>query len=211
MVKPVIAIGAGAGLGVGFLILVLVLFFQRRQRLSQRYVDRALYDPPTTPGALSTRQTSLPSTALSSLRNNLLGSRSRLPTVNIEPFIMPGQEEPPCREPVSSLPGAAGRTLSSDNSSFGTQNQIYVVHHDSQDPPVTIYHEDGTRIVELPPRYPVSGSGRSERTNGAWARGGSRRDGRSDGEPADTTVTPRIIRERQWPTAPKSLLGRGVD
>lgn len=37
-------------------------------------------------------------------------------------------------------------------------NQVYVVHHDSQSPPVTIYHQDGTNIVELPPRYPPASS-----------------------------------------------------
>lgn len=203
-VKSVIAIGAGAGgLGVGLLILVVVLFFQRRQRL---YVDRALHDPPTTPGSLlSTRETPVPSTALSSLRTNLLGGPNRLPTYNIEPFIMPGEGEPLSRESVSPLPGAAGRrTLSSDSnsSSFGTQNQIYVVHHDSHAPPVTIYHEDGTRVVELPPRYPASGSGRSEGADEARAvgrRSGS--DSRSDGERADAMpVTQRILREHRRPT-----------
>jgi len=33
------------------------------------------------------------------------------------------------------------------------QSHVYVVHHDSNVPPVTIYHESGTEIVELPPRY----------------------------------------------------------
>jgi len=202
MVKPAIAIGAGAGgLGVGLLILVLVLFFQRRQRLSKRDVDGALNDPPT-PGALSTRQTPVPSTALGGL-GNMLGSSNRLSNYNVEPFMMPGEEEPLSRGSVSPIPGSAGRTISSDNSSFGAQNQIYVLHHDSQSPPVTIYHEDGTRIVELPPRYPASSSGRSEGANEARARGGSRSDSRSDGERAHATVAQRILRQHRRPTVSK--------
>ena len=211
-VKSVVAIGAGAGgLGVGLLILVVVLFFQRRHRLfNKRYVARAL-DPPATPGALSTQQTPVPSTVLGSLRNNLLGSSNRLPTYNIEPFIMPGEEEPLSRDRASPLPSPASRTLSSDNSSYGAQNQIYVVHHDSQAPPVTIYHEDGTRIVELPPRYPASGSGRSEGASESRAGRRSRSDSRSDGERADATATQRILREHRRPTvAKKSPLEGGL-
>jgi hypothetical protein len=203
-VKSVIAIGAGAGgLGVGLLILVVVLFFQRRHRLSKRYVDQALHVPPTTPGALSTRETPVPSTPLSSLRSNLLRTRNRSLTYNIEPFIMPGEEEPLSRESVSPVPGGIGRTVSSDDSPFGTQNQIYVVHHDSQAPPVTIYHEDGTRIVELPPRYAASDSGLSEGANEARTGRRSRSDSRSDGERADATATQRILREHRRPTVSK--------
>ena len=207
MVKPAIAIGAGTGgLGIGLLILVLVLFFQRRQRLSERDVDLSLNDPPTTPGALSTRQMPVPSTALGSMP----GSSNRLSTYNIEPFIMPGEEEPLSRESVSPLPSSAARPLPSDNSSYGTHNQIYVVHHDSQAPPVTIYHEDGTRIVELPPRYPASSSGRSEGANEARARGGGRSDSTSDGERANTTATQRILREHRRPTVSKKASGGGL-
>jgi hypothetical protein len=37
-------------------------------------------------------------------------------------------------------------------------SQVYVVHHDSEAPPVTIYHQQGTQVVELPPRYPPNSS-----------------------------------------------------
>ncbi|KAH9486691.1 hypothetical protein JR316_0000756 [Psilocybe cubensis] len=39
---------------------------------------------------------------------------------------------------------------------------LYVLHHDSQIPPVTIYHQEGTQVVELPPRYPPISPERSE-------------------------------------------------
>jgi hypothetical protein len=48
---------------------------------------------------------------------------------------------------------------------------VYVLHHDSNTPPVTIYHEQGQQVVELPPMYtqnrqispppPASPSGRT--------------------------------------------------
>ncbi|KAJ7169510.1 hypothetical protein C8R46DRAFT_1089023 [Mycena filopes] len=34
-----------------------------------------------------------------------------------------------------------------------TTGNIYVVHHDAGRAPVTVYHQDGTEVVELPPRY----------------------------------------------------------
>ena len=34
------------------------------------------------------------------------------------------------------------------------QGAVYVLHHDSHAPPVTIFHEQGQQIVELPPMYP---------------------------------------------------------
>lgn len=35
-------------------------------------------------------------------------------------------------------------------------NQLYVLHHDSNMAPVTILHQEGTNVVELPPVYPYS-------------------------------------------------------
>ncbi len=35
--------------------------------------------------------------------------------------------------------------------------QVYVVHHDGGRAPVTVYHETGTEVVELPPRYAEDG------------------------------------------------------
>ena len=35
-------------------------------------------------------------------------------------------------------------------------NQVYVLHHDGNTAPVTIFHQEGTNVVELPPTYPFS-------------------------------------------------------
>lgn len=37
-----------------------------------------------------------------------------------------------------------------------SNNRVYVLHHDSNRAPVTIIHQDGAEVVELPPAYPES-------------------------------------------------------
>lgn len=61
----------------------------------------------------------------------------------------------------------------------GPSRNVYVVHHDSQAPPVTIYHEEGTQVVELPPRYPpyAEGAHSGEGAPGVMTPSDSRSDG----------------------------------
>ncbi|KAJ7225900.1 hypothetical protein GGX14DRAFT_349309 [Mycena pura] len=63
----------------------------------------------------------------------------------IEPFTPPSEvggeysaEQSRVRGTSPSIPGGGN---------------IYVVHHDAGRPPVTVYHQDGVEVVELPPRY----------------------------------------------------------
>ncbi|KAF7306586.1 hypothetical protein MIND_00449900 [Mycena indigotica] len=62
---------------------------------------------------------------------------------HVEPFVMPG-------DPHEG--STAGSTVGNNTESVTGRN-IYVVHHDAGRPPVTVYHADGTEVVELPPRY----------------------------------------------------------
>ncbi|CAA7259975.1 unnamed protein product [Cyclocybe aegerita] len=117
----------------------------------------------------------------------------------VEPFVIPSEDGQLYREPRSpgsaygpSIPG--GRAASSAHEHLvppvptpapaQPPSQVYVVHHDSQTPPVTIYHQDGTQIVELPPRYPPHSAVQSEALSDA--RSGS--DSRSDGSRNDRSA-----------------------
>jgi len=68
--------------------------------------------------------------------------------------------------------------------------QLYVLHHDSNIPPVTIFHESGTEIVELPPRY---GNGSPSDVVGERQ---SHTDTPSDGSRTDTSQLLRIHEPR---------------
>ncbi|TFK57559.1 hypothetical protein OE88DRAFT_1651351 [Heliocybe sulcata] len=94
-----------------------------------------------------------------------IGTLHSLPSdqYHVEPFIMPNEVPPaaPTHEPRSSS-ASASRSESSPN---GSRPNVYVVHHDAGRPPVTVYADDGTQIVELPPQYmdERSDAGRSDR------------------------------------------------
>ncbi|KAJ7139737.1 hypothetical protein C8R44DRAFT_765283 [Mycena epipterygia] len=71
---------------------------------------------------------------------------------------------------------------------------IYVVHHDGGRAPVTVYHQDGTEVVELPPRYaPDSPS-----------NGPSEREGSSSGVAPDTqTSAQELVSPPRRPNRPR--------
>ena len=152
----------------------------------------ALLDPPTTMGTSSryapisfgtAADTSLGSSNPSS-SSNLMGRSSGYA---VEPFVMPGEDGR-----RNELPPGPSRAVSAGN----PQNQVYVVHHDSQAPPVTIYHEDGTQVVELPPRYPAGASSPTS------ARSVS--DTRSDGGRTESTSEPpSFLQNHRRPTTVK--------
>ncbi|KAF7367217.1 hypothetical protein MSAN_00783500 [Mycena sanguinolenta] len=77
----------------------------------------------------------------------------------IEPFTPPGERR------NSSYGGESGELHHSADPATGSGGSIYVVHHDAGRAPVTIYHQEGTEVVELPPRYIRDTSGSSSRTN----------------------------------------------
>ncbi|KAJ7275428.1 hypothetical protein B0H12DRAFT_259176 [Mycena haematopus] len=74
----------------------------------------------------------------------------------IEPFTPPGEIRHSSYGSEFNGEPHHGRTRSGGN--------IYVVHHDAGRPPVTVYHQEGTEVVELPPRYirDTSGSGTND-------------------------------------------------
>lgn len=127
---------------------------------------------------------------------------------HVEPFVMPGEDGRLTHEPLSPLPLTPSHASTAHEPPFGSsshrsQNQIYVVHHDSQAPPVTIYHEDGAQIVELPPRYPTGASSprsQSEGLSDARSVGRSASVNRSDGGRTNATEPPTFLQEQRRPT-----------
>jgi hypothetical protein len=75
-------------------------------------------------------------------------------------------------------PAGVGRSVSANSASTtatGATGQVYVVHHDGgRAPPVTVIHESGTEVVELPPCYEnrrqstMSGQGSQSTSNATW-------------------------------------------
>jgi len=170
LVQPAVAIGAGVGgLVIGSLIGIAIAFLLIR-RYYEKKMQKDLASLHGSPGV--TTYSTLPQdfqyrsipTSGKSHPTHASGSSGGLNQLrpgsiqyHIEPFVMPdengrladevrstGHTVTTPHEPVSSPSTAAPQQ----------QSHVYVLHHDSNVPPVTIYHESGTEIVELPPRYP---------------------------------------------------------
>jgi len=80
------------------------------------------------------------------------------PTLSAGPHHLTYERELSSPPPPPPPPPPTHNPLQPPQSPPSRPNQVYVVHHDSQSPPVTIYHQEGTQIVELPPRYPPTDS-----------------------------------------------------
>ena len=171
LVQPAVAIGAGVGgLAIGSLIGVAIAFL-----LIRRYYEKKMHadlaslhgsaDATAYSNSRDFQYRSIPTSGISH-PTHTSGSSGGLNQLrpgslqyHIEPFVMPDENgrldevrstghTATTPEPVSSPSVAAPQQ----------HGHVYVLHHDSNNPPVTIYHESGTEIVELPPRYPRSTS-----------------------------------------------------
>ncbi|KAJ7770824.1 hypothetical protein DFH07DRAFT_805379 [Mycena maculata] len=186
-IAPTTAVASGvSGLLVGLIAGAVATFlFFRQRRIRER--DTALLDPTGSdglyanpyplhsPNAASSYYKSVPSGHLldpSSFSSPSAGDMAlhrmqrESSQYQIEPFSMPGQG---LRHPSggSDYHGEPQHTGSPTTGTGG--GNVYVVHHDGGRAPVTVYHQDGTEVVELPPRYaPDSASssdGPSEQRN----------------------------------------------
>ncbi|EPQ61020.1 hypothetical protein GLOTRDRAFT_69162 [Gloeophyllum trabeum ATCC 11539] len=215
-VAPGVAIGSGiGGLAFGLLLGGLGAFLFLRRRGSS-YSDRILghrknssdlddglphmpadhYSaiPSSEPLQASTSTRGAPRTMSSSrtLGHTSLGS---LPSnqYHIEPFIMPNEVlQPPAAPPLESRPStASGSRVPSDSQNSRGVPNVYVVHHDGGRPPVTVFTDDGTQVIELPPQYIDERSdGRSE------GRSDRRSGGGSEGRPGSEGIT---LEQRRTP------------
>jgi hypothetical protein len=176
-----IAVGAGVGgLVLGALAGVVVAYIfmrRRRQKERERFATTAsssptagYFDPPP-PGASQYRV--LPAaagggpvdssigTSNPSSHSTMLNRLTRPPEhYQVEPYVMPFEDGTLPGQPArrtNSVP-APTSPIESPEPTGASSSHVYVVHHDGGRAPVSVYHQDGTEVVELPPRYNVTGS-----------------------------------------------------
>jgi hypothetical protein len=171
LVQPAVAIGAGVGgLVIGSLIGVAIAFL-----LIRRYYEKKMHADLASlhgsPGATTYsnlprdfQYRSLPTSGISH-PTHTSGSSGGLNQLrpgslqyHIEPFVMPDENGHLDEVRSTGHTVSTPEPVSSSAAAPQQHGHVYVLHHDSNNPPVTIYHESGTEIVELPPRYPRSTS-----------------------------------------------------
>ena len=107
---------------------------------------------------------------------------------HIEPFIMPDENgRLALADDIRSTEHAVTTPPEPVSSSAAAPGHVYVLHHDSNVPPVTIYHESGTEIVELPPRY-LQNTSQSDMLSEGQTRTDTRSDGSRTGNSQPLTI-----------------------
>lgn len=214
-VKPGIAAGAGiggliVGLAFGFLGMYLILSRRYKEKLN---ADRFVHLPSGQPGSPtqtgfeypsgSSQYRPLPTTSSPGVLTlnshpSSIGAQLHRHSSNyqVEPFLMPDEQGRIAERPQTAVhsptnPGPSTSVVNESHSTSGASppSQLYVLHHDSQMPPVTILHQSGTQIVELPPRYPPGESSRSDSERFS--------DGRTDVSRSETAQPLSIHQPRQ--------------
>ncbi|KAJ7102317.1 hypothetical protein B0H15DRAFT_768478 [Mycena belliarum] len=170
--SPVTAVASGIGglfLGLAAGLISAVVYFRQRQKRGRGHPT--LFDSSGDNGAspylYSTATTAslgqykaLPSghnfqdpsgTSQSPSANDFAMQRMQRESTQyqIEPFTPPAERG--MRH--SSYTSEYGAQMHSGSPSATGGGNIYVVHHDAGHAPVTVYHQEGTEVVELPPRY----------------------------------------------------------
>ncbi|KAF9033740.1 hypothetical protein BDZ89DRAFT_1062835 [Hymenopellis radicata] len=133
--------GAAAGIGLGgatagALLGIAVAWFIFRRREHSRLSQSSSMDHFHSNNSFG----HTPRMPMESLSSN---ATSMSHQYHVEPFRMPG-------DAPSLTPNDMGGGSTSPTAGRGS---VYVVHHDGGRAPVTVYHQDGTEVVELPPRY----------------------------------------------------------
>ena len=172
LVKPAVAIGSGVGgLAAGLLIgLAATYLLMRRsykkKMFTERFVDMASHDSSHVTGysqglTSDFQHRTIPTTSTSGITPST-AVHSASSQYQVEPFVMPDDDGRSANQVTSSTmhegqrhgtghPVATPREATSSASQ--PPSHVYVLHHDSNIPPVTIFHKSGTEVVELPPRY----------------------------------------------------------
>jgi hypothetical protein len=206
LVQPAVAAGAGVGgLVIGSLIGVAIAFlFIRRHYQTKMQADLAsLHGSPGVTGyaslprdfqyrSIPTSGISHPSRASEPSMGGLNRLRPDSLQYHIEPFVMPDENGRLADESTGNTVTTPTRPVTSPTTAPQQQGHVYVLHHDSNVPPVTIFHENGTEIVELPPRYL-----RNTSQSDMLSEGQTRTDTRSDGSRSGSSQPLAIHESRQ--------------
>ncbi|KAJ7462769.1 hypothetical protein B0H11DRAFT_2160032 [Mycena galericulata] len=178
-VSPTTAVASGiGGLLIGLITGAVAVFFFLRQRW-RRTGDTPLLDPSESNGFYTDPYTynssssassayykavpsgnpmDFPPGGLSPSAGSMAMQRLQRESTNyqIEPLSLPGDrvQHPSSGSEYIGEP----QHLASPSTGTGGGN-IYVVHHDGGRAPVTVYHQEGTEVVELPPRVDQTGRG----------------------------------------------------
>ncbi|KJA29306.1 hypothetical protein HYPSUDRAFT_211195 [Hypholoma sublateritium FD-334 SS-4] len=195
-----IAIGSGVGgLAVGFFVGVLFAYVFLRWHLKRKVqASRFVEMPPSAENMFErragdgARYRSVPTTSTAGVTSNssLINRLPSSPGYQVEAFTMPDEHGRAVDAPEAAYsPPARITSMYSDGALASVPRpantgHVYVVHHDGSAPPVTIYTQEGTDVVELPPRYPpYASTPQSEEAAARSASASSRSDARNASEP----------------------------
>lgn len=161
-----VAVGAGVGgLAVGALagIISAYLFMKSRRRKEQNRLGGVLDSPTAGYYDQPSNYSAVPSTPFSGQFDSSTGSNPSSNNTNrltsppshyqLEPFGVPFEDGALRPARSQNLSVAAPTSPTEPQAPGPSSSHVYVVHHDGGRAPVTVYHEDGTEVVELPPRY----------------------------------------------------------
>ncbi|KAI5823522.1 hypothetical protein K523DRAFT_403968 [Schizophyllum commune Tattone D] len=215
--------GATAGAGIGGLVLGLVVgllaaYLGVRHRKTQETSEKGALNlhgdsPSSYAQPTPWIDPHTPSTAVTP--NNTLRNQPKSPTKQASqgpgpvcPFTDQRRDSSTALSSLSQSPSSSAfpgtstgatdstpRPLSSADTPRPNGQNLYVVHHDGGAAPVTVYHGDDTRVVELPPRY-VGGVGGEDV---GLARMEERRDGVGSDESGQDGFDPRVLAEERRP------------
>jgi hypothetical protein len=173
---PVVSIGAGVGgLALGLLVGILSAYcIMRRkgQKLQEEFDKSRVVEVASTTVLARDRPMSTSSRPTLSYMDGSNASATNVPInrkgriapsqYQVEALVLPGEG---ARHTSPSAPETVASQSEIGHSTTSNQERVYVVHHDSGRPPVTVYTGSGTEVVELPPSYLANSSQQRPRTS----------------------------------------------
>ena len=171
LVKPAVTIGSGVGgLVAGLLIGLAATYLlmkrsYKKKMFTDRFVDMAsVHDSSHVTGypqglTSDFQHRTIPTTSTSGFTPSA-AVHPASSQYQVEPFVMPDEDGRSTNKVTSSTMHeghGTGHHVATPREAASSASQppshVYVLHHDSNIPPVTIFHKSGTEVVELPPRY----------------------------------------------------------